>query len=195
MKWTIVRGFGKVKYFNISYVVLLVVPILAELHAKAAAASEFFKNSIAFPPTLRWLYAASLFYAIGITIYQYFCPAIIKRFEDSDAYLHNFHDIFLRAHPHHRLNIVLAHLEPDLEAESRTKIETLLERRDTSDEQQQLEVQKELNTLVDSLHADAVQRFLVKEYDCKNVKAWVALWISFALYMRGHCTRQKIPTY
>jgi len=53
MKWAIVRGFGKVKYFNISYVVLLIVPILVELHAKATSGSTFFKNLVAFPPALR----------------------------------------------------------------------------------------------------------------------------------------------
>ena len=185
MKWTIVREFGKVKYFNVSYVVLLVVPILAELHTKAAAASKFFNESVAFPSTLRWLYAASLFYAFGIVIYQYFCPAIIKRFGNSDEYIADFHEIFLRAHPQHRLNVVLAHLEPELDAEVRMMIEALLEKRDAALGGQRVEVQKELDDLVDSLHADAVQRFLVNEYDVKNVKALVALWTSFILYVLG----------
>ena len=42
IKWTTVRAFGKVKYFRISYVVLLIVPILFELHHKAAEGWAFF---------------------------------------------------------------------------------------------------------------------------------------------------------
>ncbi len=185
MKWTIVRGFGKVKYFNISYIVLFIVPILLELHAKAAGASTLINNSVFFPPTLLWLYAASLFYAFGIVIYQYFCPKIIKRFGNSDEYLANFHEIFVRAHPHHRQNIVLAHLDSEIDANMIIKIEKLMERIGQTIPEDRLVAQKELDTLIESLHSDAVQRFLIKEYDSKNVKPPVALWMSFVLYSLG----------
>lgn len=185
VKWNIVRGFGRVKYFNISYVVLLVVPILMELHTKAAAASELFNKTVAFPATLHWLYAASLFYAVAIVLYQYFCPTDIKRFANADEYVANSHEIFLRAHPHHRLNIVLAHLNSDVDAEIKSKIDALLHRRDNSVGNERLEVQRELDILVESLHADAVQRYLLKDYEAKNVQFTVALWASFILYVFG----------
>lgn len=185
IKWTTVRGFGKVKYFNISYVILLVLPILFELHKKAAEASEFFKNTVDFPPTLRWLYAASFLYAIGIAIYQYFCPPVIKRFGNVDEYLTDFHQLFLRSHPHHRLNVVLTHLEPDIDSGIKNKIDQLTAKIDSTDGTDKIETQKELDTVIESLHADAVQRFLTKDYEAKNEGSPPALWASFILYVLG----------
>jgi hypothetical protein len=115
MTWTTVRSFGKVRYFNVSYVVLIAVPILSELHYRAVNASESFANAVAFPSTLRWLYAASLFYALAIAIYQYFCPSIVKAYENVEDYVVTNHEIFVRAHPQHRLGIVMAHLDPEIE--------------------------------------------------------------------------------
>ena len=187
LKWTVVRGFGKVKYFNISYIILFLVPILVELYEKAASNSEFFRNVIAFPPTLKWLYAASFAYAIGIAIYQYRCPELIKRFSSSHEYVEHLHSIFLRAHAHHRLNIVLPHLDPVTDAEILGKIDNLIDKRDSSDNEKRREIEKELDDILSALHPDAVQRYLVKEYDAKNEESPVALWVSFILYVLGTC--------
>jgi hypothetical protein len=185
LRWTTVRGFGKVKYFNISYVVLLTVPIIVELHAKAAGASERFRELVALPPTLLWLYGASLAYAIGIALYQYFCPEDIKRFGNRDEFVRNSYEMFLRAHPHHRLSIVSSHLDPTIDAEVLNEIETRRDKIDSSAGEEQRAAQAELDTYLASLHADAVQRYLIKKYNLENRQRTAALRLSFLLYLVG----------
>ncbi len=185
IKWSIVRSFGKVKYFNISYVILFVVPILAELHHKAASQSPLFKNLIVFPDTLVWLFAASLFYAIGIALYQYFCPPIIKRYASIDEYISNNYELFLRAHPHHRLNIVLARLDPTTDSEVKAKIESLMDQREKSFGDDRLKKERELDELISYLHPDAVQRYLVNDYHARNSEHPIVLITSFFLYVAG----------
>jgi hypothetical protein len=60
--WTVVRIFGRLTYFNISYGVLFLVPILHELYVRGVPAMKWFGAPADFPITLQWLYAASLFY-------------------------------------------------------------------------------------------------------------------------------------
>jgi len=60
-----------------------------------------------------------------------------------------------------------------------------MEKRDNAIGEARIAAQKDLDTLIESLHADAVQRFLVKEYDSKNVESPVAVWVSFVLYILG----------
>ncbi len=183
--WTVVRGFGNVKYLNISYVVLFLVPILAELHHKAASASETFGKVFVFPATLNWLYAASLLYAIAIALYQYCCPPIIKRFGTAEDYVANDYDLFLRSNPQHRIEIVLAHLDPTVDSDVQSKIEEILKKKDNSMGMDRIVAEQELNSFVGALHSDAVQRFLVKEYRSQNIQTPVASRISFVSYVLG----------
>jgi hypothetical protein len=185
MTWSVVRGFGKVKYFNASYAILIAVPILAELHHKAVTASPTVAATLAFPVTLQWLYAASLSYAVGIALYQYFCPKTIKDYGTVEDYIAHAHEVFLRAHPQHRVDVVLTHLDPNIDSEIQQKIETLLGSRENAGAAERLAVQEELDKLIGSLHADAVQRFLAKDYQSQDRRAPVARWISFVLYVVG----------
>ena len=183
--WTTVKNFGKVKYFNISYFVLLIVPILAELYQRASSASCTFAKTIAFPATLRWLYAASLFYALAIAIYQYFCPSIIKTYEDVQQYIEKNHEMFLRSHPQHRLSIVQTHLDSDVDSELESTIQDLIEKRDSTVGEERTKIEQEINTIIQKVHPDAIQRFLTKDWAIKNVQSAFALWASFALYVLG----------
>jgi hypothetical protein len=183
--WSTVRSFGNVKYFNVSYVILIAVPILAELHHKAATSSDSFASTVAFPAMLRWLYAASLFYALAIAIYQYFCPSIVKTYANMEDYLDKNHEIFFRSHPQHRLNIVLTHLDPEVDSELQAMIQQLIDRRDNSVGTDRAKAEEELEVILNKLHPDAIQRFLTKDWALKNVKFRPALWISFALYVVG----------
>jgi hypothetical protein len=185
IRWNVVRSFGSVRYFNISYVVLLVVPVLFELHAKAAGASKFFAESVAFPPTFRWLYGASLAYGIAIALYQYFCPRAIKRFADADDYVAGSYELFLRAHPHRKLEIVMANLDPVIDSDVSDRIRDLTEQRGEAHGARQCEIQRELDALLTSLHPDAVQRFLLRDYDRQNVQHYIAICFSFTLYLIG----------
>ena len=132
VKWTTVRSFGAIKYFNISYGVLFVVPILHELHERAVPAMAWLGAPASFPVTLKWIYVASLFYASAIAIYQLRCPTEIKRFGQPDEYISAEYDIFLRAHPHHRLAIVLARLDPKIDEAVLTKLHALMKKAEQS---------------------------------------------------------------
>ncbi len=78
LPWSVVRIFGSLTYFNISYGVLLLVPIVHELYARAVPIMRWFGAPGEFPVTLQWLYAASLIYAAAILLYQIFCPSEVN---------------------------------------------------------------------------------------------------------------------
>ncbi|MFM9865605.1 MAG: hypothetical protein ACKVRO_18590 [Micropepsaceae bacterium] len=184
-RWTSVRSFGSVRYFNISYAVLFFVPIFFDFWAKAAPVAKIFGSPDAFPVTLRWLYAASLCYATGIAIYQYFCPSRIKQFSSAAEYLQAEYEIFLRAHPHHRVNIVLSHLDRTIDAKLRAKIERLLEGRENASDENRDAAQRELDDLVDSAHADAIQRYMITAYDNDNKRHPIVCCLSIGAYVLG----------
>jgi len=185
--WSTVRGFGNVKYFNISYGVLLGVPILHELYAKTVPFMEWFGAlDHPFPTTLRWLYGASVSFAIAILMYQWFCPVEIKRFgKNEDEYLEAQYEIYKRALPNHRLNVVLANLDRDLDRDVYERVQSLLKRRDSTIGQSRLQVQCELDDIVNQLHPDAVQRYLLRDYERLNLRNPLARWASFGLYLVG----------
>ncbi len=184
-KWTTIRGFGNIKYFNISYAILATVPILDELHKKAAPLVAWFGNLAPFSATLKWLYAASLIYAIAIAIYQFRCPKEIRRFGEPDEYIAAQHELFCRAQPHHRLAIVLARLDPNVDGEIMQTIQGLLNKVKETAGRERVEAQNELNQLISNLHPDAVQRYLEQDYEDKNQSQPISRWIAFFLYMAG----------
>lgn len=178
-----VKNFGTIKYFSISYVVLILIPILSELYHKAATSSQTFERAVAFPVTLRWLYAASLLYAVAIAIYQYFYPAIIKKYESREDYLNNAFALFYRAHPQHRLAIVLSHLNPKLDVQSLETITQLMRTIASTIGQDRQNAQEELDRTVETLHPDAIQRYLANDWDLKNRERRLAIGISLILYL------------
>jgi hypothetical protein len=185
-KWSTVRGFGNVTYFNLSYVVLLGVPILHELYERSVPFMKWFGAPGPFPSTLKWLYAASFSYAIAIGLYQWFCPAEIKRFgKNEDEYLKTQHEIYLRALPNHRLNVILAHLDPILDNEVHKELCGLLEARDKASGEERSRYQCQLDEVVKRLHPDAVQRYLLKAYEQSDTSRPLARWTSFVLYLLG----------
>ena len=185
--WSTVRGFGNIKYFNISYGVLFGVPILHELYAKSVPFMTWFGAPGIFPTTLRWAYVASVSFAIAIVLYQWFCPAEIKRFGKSEGneYLETQQEVYERARPNQRLNIVLANLDPFFDQNVYDQIQNLLEQRNSEIEESRLHAQKQLNDIVEPLHADAVQRFLLKQYERLDLSKPAARWASFCLYVFG----------
>jgi len=185
LKWTTVRGLGNIKYFNISYVVLLVVPIVFDMYEKAAPVMQWFGAPAPFPITLRVLYAASFFFAIAIATYQYRCPKEIKKFGEAHEFITAQYEIFRRAQPQYRREIVLSHLDPTLEVDTRQRILALSERIQNPVGQEQAIAKGELDALILGLHDDAVQRYLGKEFDKQNASRPVARWLSFVLYVIG----------
>ena len=184
--WSTVRGVGNIKYFNISYGVILGVPILHELYAKAVPFMKWFGAPGPFPETLRWLYAASVCYALAIGVYQVFGPSEIKRFgKNDDEYLRTQYETYMRALPNHQLNVILAHLDANLDRATHDRICELLEMRKSEQEKERLMAQSQLDELVLALRPDAVQRYLLKDYEAKDRSRAIARWASFLLYIAG----------
>ncbi|MCZ7595654.1 MAG: hypothetical protein M5U16_12715 [Hyphomicrobium sp.] len=184
--WTIVRIFGSLTYFNISYAVLLVVPILHELYARAVPIMQWLGAPGEFPVTLQWLYAASLTYAAAILLYQVCCPPEIKHSRTREDYIQSEFEVFQRYDPHHRVEIVLARLHPESDVNWRNKIEALLRESNTASTSAEREsARTELDALLAKMHAHAVQEYLGGVYDMKNLSRPLARWLSLALYISG----------
>lgn len=184
MNWTLIRTLGNVKYFGISYGVLVGVPLLADLYVKANNANAAPDNLLSFPPTLRWLYFASFAFAIGFTIYQLFCPQEHRRFATSDEYLTNAFELYERSQPQHRKQIVLARLDSLIDATVIKEIKTLSEAVATADDCDRNKRQAALTAYVDTLHADAIQKYLLLRFGDLDRSRPIARWattISFAL--------------
>src|SRR5690348_5511717 len=108
MNWRTIKNFGQVKYFNISYVVLIIVPLLANTFEML---NEKFCYTLTVPFAAKSLYFASIIYAIAIAIYQYRCPAIIKEYSNLQDYIDKNLEQFKNKAPDLKYYIVLAHLD------------------------------------------------------------------------------------
>jgi hypothetical protein len=184
--WSTVRAFGNIKYFNISYAVLFGVPLVHELYAKSVPFMKWFGAPAPFPTTLRWVYGASFAFAIAIALYQWRCPELIKRFgRNDDEYLNAEYEGYKRALANKRLNVVLANLDPELDHDVYERITKLLNERMLALGDERANAQKELDEIVTHLHPDAVQRYLLRNYERLNESAPVCRLTSFALYLLG----------
>lgn len=186
MTWTAVRNFGTVKYFNISYVVMIGVPVLATIYQ--AIQSKWLNSHITFvfPSTLKWLYAASIAYAFGIALYQIFCPPEVKTAQTIDEYVHIFKELYERALPDKKYNIVLTNLD-SLQKDSSDRLVALHEKLFTTlqDSTQRQVTQTEYDGLIELLYPSCVQRYLIKDYSEKVKSRTIAIWASALLYFTG----------
>jgi hypothetical protein len=175
MKWSTIRALGKVKYFNVSYVVLLGVPIMAEGYTALKQLPKY----PSFPPSLKWLYVASICYAIGIALYQYFCPTIIKTHGCDTDYFEAEKEVHLNARPDRKLEIVLANLL-DTQADTQSRIEELTKLQNPNTAEK-----GELDSIVETHYHSSVQRFLLGEYNRANVQRRPLIWICGTFYAVG----------
>src|SRR5574341_264014 len=188
--WLSVRNFGRVKYFNLSYIVFIGMPLLAESYVSI-------RNSLAntsidipifqsFPLTFKLLYLASLFYAVGIAIYQYRCPAIIKNFESELTYAADAQAIYERAYPDKKYEIILTNLT-DAQQELKTSLVAARKERDailndsTETTQRKKESDEKLNLLMNATYPSCVQTYLINQF-CTASKQY-----PLAIYTSGFC--------
>jgi hypothetical protein len=109
--WLVIKSFGKVKYFNISYVALLTIPIYADI----AGRTNGNLSLLPIPDSIRYIYLAGFLYALGIAIYQYACPTILKNYDRIQDYIRDNYEILLNSYPDLKYNIVSANLEKDIQ--------------------------------------------------------------------------------
>jgi len=183
MNWRIIKNFGQVKYFNVSYAVIIIVPILANtfhmLHEK-------FHYDILLPETVKYVYTASLIYAIAIVIYQLGCPPIIKEYQNIQDFIDKNLKQFENKLPDKKLEIVLAHLDKETQKDTRAEIISLY-RIDSSylTPEQKINQDNQLNEKLKEVYSSCVQSHLTKKYDTENRKYPYLYWLSGVLYILG----------
>ena len=184
MNWKTVKNLGQIKYFNISYAVLLVVPIVANcVHLINGNQND---KIIALPDTIKWLYTASLIYAIAIAIYQYKCPQIIKDYVSAEDYVEKNQKQFENKFPDIKLNIVLPNLKLPAQSETREKILSLHKEISASNiHDEKVSRTAELDQLLNLVYPSTIQNHLTTKYDSVNIQGKWYIWISGILYFLG----------
>ena len=175
--WLVIKSFGKVKYFNISYVALLVIPIYIDI----ADRIDGNLSLLPVPDSIRYIYLASFLYALGIAMYQYACPTIVKNYDRIQDYIRDNYEILLNSYPDLKYNIVSANLEKDIQKETIAKLQQLKVAADNGIKGKQKDVQE----LVDSFLPSCVQNYLTKEFNeaLKSHRFWMITSLIF--YVAG----------
>jgi hypothetical protein len=188
MTWATIRAFGKVKYFSVSYVVLLAVPIAAEFY-------RWYNNvgsrPLDFPDGLRTVYAASICYALAIALYGYFCPSPIKHYENEEDYVQALLPMYLVSFPDLKYQIVLANLD-DTQAETRQEIMNLHRKLNDDDAAARFANRRTLSEKIDIVYPGCVQRFLLSRYRAGLDKTKIMIWLAALLYFLGTCLMLKV---
>ena len=181
MKWSVIRSLGRVKYFGLSYVVLVGIPVLASIYDYSENLPFLGPLFEEFPTNLKLLYLSSLLYAIGVACYQILCPEEIKAFPRDTDYVHRDLEIALRTHPTRKLEVVLAQLSV-LNQELQDKITRLNVRAEESGDPGDL---TELQKTVDVVYPSCVQHFLTAEYARRDESLPIARNVCFVAYLGG----------
>jgi hypothetical protein len=181
--WLTVRNFGRVKYFNLAYVVIIGMPLFAQAY-EVMLRTLFkipFDITLTFPFTFKLLYISSLCYAIGIALYHYFCPTIIKNHETELAYVDAAQEIYERAYPDRKYDIALTHLE---DAQTDVRNNLILSRNED-----RKEIQENLNSLIEWAYPRCIQPFLTKKFEEARTRYPAAIYASGFFFMAGTILR------
>jgi hypothetical protein len=182
MNWLTIKNFGKVKYFNISYAIIIVVPLMPDI---LEMLNKNFAFNFQLPLTVKSVYFASVIYVIAIAIYEYNCPPIIKEYENLQNYIEKNLEIFKNKTPDLKFNIVLANLT-DAQSDIRTKITNLyLSMEGTEESAEKLQLKIELDKELNEMFPSSVQNYLTTKYNKANIEKKKMRWISGILYLVG----------
>lgn len=175
MNWLLIKHFGKIKYFNISYAAILLIPIAKEIIDKLN--TNIGRQPYFLPHTLVLLYAASLFYALAVAIYQFFCPSIIKAYDKEQDYIRDNMEIHMTAYPDLKLQIIRTNLR-EVQVETLKKIEDLVLE---NSHQSKQALEKEFERLLPS----SIQHFLSGQFTEATTKYKWLIFFAFFLYIIG----------
>jgi hypothetical protein len=183
MNWNLIKNLGRVKYFNISYAVILVVPLLANAFELI---SEHLKSPLVIPVTIKSLYFASLVYALAIAVYQLRCPSIIKEYENIQDYIAKNLEQFMNKAPDLKVHIVLAQLNKETQGQIFAEIVGLYsELRSAHDSDEKIRLQAQLDATATKVYSSSIQIHLTKLYNDANSKGQLAIWFATILYAIG----------
>jgi hypothetical protein len=183
MNWRVIKNFGQVKYFNISYAVLIIVPLLAGTFEML---NEKYHYNLSVHCTVKSLYYASIIYAVAIAIYQYRCPSIIKEYLNRQDYVEKNLEQFKNKAPDLKFYIVLAQLDKTTQAAIYNEIIELYTKiSQTDSEVEKTKIKIQLDEKLNLVYSSSVQAHLEKTYDSENSKEKFSYWTSGILYMAG----------
>jgi hypothetical protein len=134
-----------------------------------------------FPFSLKLLFLASLLYAIGIAIYQFFCPEVIKAHTGDVDYYNTEKEIHLNARPDKRLSIVLAQLLP----EQKAVIDSLDDLVRLQNEAPNSALQTQIDAIIDQHHGSCVQQYLLRNYARENSSRFPGILACLLFYVAG----------
>jgi len=182
MNWLTVRNFGTIKYFNLSYVVIIGVPLAVEAYRGMQFMLTSIELTTRFPTTFKALYLASLSYAIAVAIYQFFCPSIIKRYESEDLYVKAMRPLYEDAYPDKKLEIVMANLAGPQE----DLLHLIVQLKATTEADPSNDAARgRLIQTVNDVFSSCVQRFLINNYRAAQRENPVAIGASTLCYAIG----------
>lgn len=183
MNWRIIKNFGQVKYFNVSYAVIVIVPLLANTFHML---NEKFHYNILLPETVKYVYTASLIFAIAIVIYQLGCPLIIKDYQTLQDFIDKNLKQFENKLPDKRLEIVIANLNNETQKDTKNEIISLYKFDTTGFTlEQKISHDNQLNEKLNEVYSSCVQSYLTIKYDTANKKYPLLYWLSGTLYLLG----------
>lgn len=182
MNWNTIKNFGKIKYFNISYAVIIIIPILANFLQHYNDSTQ---NHLVLPDTIKSLYVASLIYAFAIAIYQYACPSIIKDYDNLQHYIDRNLEIFKNKAPDLKFYIVLANLRETQEQTKQEIIELNGKILSASTDEDKIKFKVDLDEKLNAVYPGTVQNHLETVYNTANSKGKFWIWLSGILYIIG----------
>jgi hypothetical protein len=171
--WLYVRKFGKLSFFNWSPIILVGVPVLAELYLELGKHIDGLK----FPWVLKVGFFASVFYVLGFALYQFFCPESIKDYKTADAYAFAKLPVYRNFNPDQQINVILAQFD-ETQAGTRDELTRLIASRSRQDKEH-------LSEMISALYPSSAQKFLIREFGRDAKKRPVAAWTSLTLYCLG----------
>jgi hypothetical protein len=175
MRWSNIRSLAHVKYFNVCYIALVAIPVLAEIYLHFQKPGH---HSV-FPWQLTCLYLSSICYALGLALYQFACPQIITQYERDTDYLQAEKEVHMNARPDRKVEIVLSNLL-DAQMNIRDRLVSLRMLREPNSTQT-----AELDSIIEEYYPSCVQRYLLAEYARKDLRLPCLIWICAILYLVG----------
>ncbi len=180
--WKDIRALGKVKYFSISYVVLFAIPFIADLYA------ILIHNNLGvteFPFRLKLLYASSISYALAIAFYQFFCPSIIRRYDNDHDYVNAYYKIDRDLYLDQKLEIVLSNLTKAQLQLSKEIQDLYNQYENETNETNRVALNQQLNEKLDLAYDGCIKRNLLNDYDKKLTQNKWAIYPATLFYIGG----------
>jgi hypothetical protein len=169
LRWTLIKALLHNQVIKISYLVVIVLPILIEIF-------EVFKLTPPIAASVYEIFYSGLLLLVLILLYNVFGPAEITHYDDIHDYVNKNTADLLVAFPDMKKQIVMAHLD-NAQSETRSKITALDKQvREELNTVDRNNLELSLEVLLNPLYPGCVNRYLQKKWDIANRrKNWLIL--------------------